>query len=162
MNSLDLYIAIPIALGFLIGLFRGLVKELISLIIIIAGIYLSKLLAPVLANLMVAFFEISLKAAQPLSFIIVFVLIAISLIIVGKIIHKMIKVLSLGFINALLGGVFGVIKFALLVSITLIITDALDEKISFVEEDIREKSIFYKPVKNFAPDLWKEFTEDKH
>ena len=160
MNSLDLYIIIPVALGFLIGLFRGLVKEVISLIIIIAGIYLSKLFAPLLANWIVGIFDISLKAAQPLSFILVFVLIAIVLIIIGKIIHKMIKVLSLGFFNALLGGLFGAVKFALIVSIILIVTDALDEKLSFFENDVREKSIFYEPAIKIAPDLWKEFQEN--
>lgn len=73
----------------------------------------------------------------------------------------MIHALSLGLINALLGGILGGIKLAVLVSVILILTDALDKKINFIDPGTREESKFYKPVKNMAPDLWKEIKENK-
>ncbi len=161
LNSLDLYILVPILLGFLIGLFRGLIKEVISIIILVSGIYFSKLLSPILAQWMVNGFDINIKAAQPLAFIIVFILVAILLVIIGKIIHKMVTGLSLGFFNSLLGGVFGGLKFALLVSVILILTDALNEKLDFMEEETKINSVLYKPIKKLAPDLWKEFQESE-
>jgi len=161
MNALDLYILVPILLGFIIGLFRGLIKEIISLIVIILGIYVSKLFSSLVATWICGHFDISLKLAQPIAFVIIFVLVAILLFFASRILQGIIKNLSLGFINAILGGVFGAFKFALLVSIVLIIFDTLNEKFSFIEQESKEASILYKSVKSIAPNLWQEITEKK-
>lgn len=160
MNALDLYIAIPILLGFVIGLFRGLIKETISLLIIIAGILLSRLLAPGVSVKLIDWFNISPQAAQPLSFVIAFLIIALVLVIIGKILHKMIKMLSLGLINSILGGIVSAIKYIVIVSVVLMLIEAIDNKFSLLENDVKEQSMLYKPVKKIAPDLWKEFKKD--
>lgn len=160
MNVLDLYIAIPILLGFVIGLFRGLIKETISLIIIIVGILLSRLLAPGISDKLIDWFNISPQAARPLSFIIAFLIIALVLIIIGRILHKMLKMLSLGLINSILGGIVSAIKFVLIVSVVLVLMEALDNKFSFMSNDLKEESMLYKPIKKITPDLWKEFKKD--
>jgi membrane protein required for colicin V production len=160
MNALDLYIAIPILLGFVIGLFRGLIKEIISLTIIIVGILLSRLLAPSISDKLVDWFSISPQAAQPLSFIIAFLIIALVLIIIGRLLHKMIKMLSLGLINSILGGIVSAIKYIIIISVILVLMEALDNKFSLLSKDLKEESTLYKPIKKIAPDLWKEFKKD--
>lgn len=157
MNSLDLYILVPILVGFVIGLLRGLIKEIISLIIIIIGIYLSRLLSLAVAHWLASSFEISIKASQPLAFIFIFIVVAITLTIIGRIVQKMIKILSLGCFNALLGGIFGGLKLALLVSLFLIVGDAINDKFSMVDQEVKATSKLYQPIKNLAPNLWKEF-----
>ena len=160
MNALDLYITIPILLGFVIGLFRGLIKETISLIIIIVGILLSRLLAPGISNKLTDWFNISPQAAKPLSFIIAFLVIALVLIIIGRLLHKMIKMLSLGLINSILGGIVSAIKYIIIISVILVLMEALDNKFSLLSKDLKEESTLYKPIKKIAPDLWKEFKKD--
>ena len=44
MNTLDLVILIPIAVGFVFGLFKGLIKELTSLAAIFLGIYAANII----------------------------------------------------------------------------------------------------------------------
>lgn len=157
MNSLDLYILAPILVGFVIGLLRGFVKEIIAIIIIIIGIYLSRLLSLAVANWLAAGFDISIRASQPIAFIIIFIVVAITLTIIGRIVQKMIQVLSLGCFNALLGGVFGALKLALLVSLFLIIGDALNDKFNMISQDTKISSKLYQPIKHLAPTLWKEY-----
>jgi membrane protein required for colicin V production len=158
MNILDLYILIPVLAGFVTGLFRGLIKEVISLAIIFAGIYLSKTFSGLVADWMVFYFEVSEKAAQPLAFISIFILIAIILGIFGKIAHRLINMLSLGFLNAIVGGIFGGLKLALLLSILLNLEDAFKDKIDLIDAETKEKSMLYQPAKNLAPQLWEEIT----
>jgi len=160
MNSLDIYILIPIVFGFIIGIFRGMVKEIISLMIIFIGILFSRNLAPFISVWLMKWFKISVTSVQPISIIIAFLLIAIVLIIIGKIIHKMVKALSLGSINAVIGGIISTIKYALIVSLLLVLLEALDNQFAFLDENLKSESALYKPVKNFAPDLWKGFTKN--
>jgi len=46
MNSIDIFLLTPIAIGFVFGIFKGLIKELASLAAIVLGIFGSKALAP--------------------------------------------------------------------------------------------------------------------
>ncbi|GAB1416746.1 hypothetical protein MASR2M117_21520 [Paludibacter sp.] len=161
MNALDLYILVPILLGFVVGLFRGLIKEIVSLVVIILGIYISKLFSSFVAKWLNGHFDISLKLAQPLAFIIIFAIVAILLILASKFLQGIIKNLSLGFINSILGGLFGALKFALLVSVILIVFDTLNDRFSFIDKESKDKSILFQPVKKIAPNLWQEVTEKK-
>ncbi len=159
MNALDYYILIPIAVGFLVGLFKGLIKEVISLAAIFIGIYISKLFAGIVAKWLVNTSNLDLKAAQPIAYIIVFVIVVIALIISARILHKIVKGLSLGFVNSIFGAIFGAVKIALIVSVSLVVFEALNDKFEFLNQELRENSSFYEPVKNFAPELWRNLTE---
>lgn len=159
MNSLDLIILLPVAAGFITGLFRGLIKEVISLGVIIIGIYAARLLAPVATTLMINWFDLSPKVAQVLGFIVVFSIVAILLTIAGRLLQKVIQLLSLGFLNRIVGGIFGGLKIALIFSILLNILQGIDHKISIIDAELREKSILYAPVKGLAPRLWDEIID---
>ncbi len=156
MNSLDLYLLIPIALGFIFGLFKGLVKELASLAAIVLGIYGAKLLSPYATGILVKVFDFSPKTAQPLSYLFVFIVIAISLIIVSKMLDKMFESMSLGGLNKLFGGVFGAMKYALIISVLLNVFDAVDSRFSILKAETKDNSIAYKPLMKLGPVLWDE------
>lgn len=160
MNSLDLYLLFPVAAGLVIGLFRGLIKEVISIIVILLGIYFSRLFTGIFSSVIASIFDISPETARPLSFIVIFVVIAITLMILGRILHKALKILSLGFLNALAGGLFGAIKFALLISILLNVGAALSDKLELLELEDKEQSLLYEPMKSLAPRLWKEIKNE--
>lgn len=160
MNTLDLIILFPVAVGMITGLFRGLVKEVIALAILIIGIYLAKLLAPLASELLINLLDISAKGAQPLGFIVVFSIVAIVLTIIGHFIQGAIKMLSLGFLNSIVGGIFGGLKVALFMSIIFNVLQAIDHRISVIEPELKENSIFYEPVRGLAPELWNELIVD--
>ncbi len=161
MNTLDYIILFPIVIGFIIGLFKGLIKEIIGLAIVILGIYLSRLLAPLTSELLVQWLDISPRGAQPLGFIVVFGVIAIVLTLAGRMIQGLVQALSLGFINSMIGGVFGAIKIALIYSIIFTLLQSLEHRFPIIEAESRENSVLYEPVKELAPKLWDELTEQK-
>ena len=156
MNSLDLFIFIPIALGFVFGLFKGLVKELASLASIVLGIYGAKLLAPLVSSILVQTFEFSPKTAQPLSYLFVFVAIVIGLLMLAKMLDKVFDTMSLGGLNKLFGGVFGALKYAIIMSVLLNVFDAIDSRFSILKAETKENSTGYKPLMKLAPVLWEE------
>lgn len=156
MNKLDLFILIPIALGFIFGLFKGLIKELTSLAAIVLGIYGAKLFEPTVSEFLIQKFEFSTKTAQPIAYFLLFVAIAILLLLLAKMLDKFFESMSLGGLNKLLGGIFGGLKFALIVSVLLNVFDAIDNRFSILNKLTKENSIGYKPLMTFGPKLWEE------
>jgi membrane protein required for colicin V production len=156
MNSLDLFLLIPITLGFIFGLFKGLIKELISLVAIVLGIYGAKLFAPFVSDILINKFSFSPTTAHPTAYIILFIAIGIGLLLAANAIDKIFSSLSLGGLNKLLGGIFGGLKYALIVSVLLNVFDALDSRFNIIKHQTKENSIAYKPLMKFGPILWEE------
>ena len=147
---------LPIAVGFVIGLFKGLIKEITSLAAIVLGIYGAKLLAPMVSGLLVSIFHFSEKTALPMSYLVLFVGIAIALLMLARSLEKIFDSMSLGGLNKLFGGMFGALKYALIVSVLLIVFNAIDSKFSIISAETKNNSIAYKPLLKMAPALWDE------
>ena len=156
MNSLDIVIIIPIIAGFVFGLFKGLIKELTSLAAIFLGIYGAKFFSPILAGILVNGFSFSIKMARPVAFVIIFIIIVLLLFILSRSLDKLFDSISLGGLNKFIGGLFGALKFALVISIFLNVFDVIDSKFSMVNPTTKSGSIFFHPVKELAPTLWDE------
>lgn len=156
MNSLDLIIIIPIAAGFVFGLFKGLIKELTSLAAIFLGIYGAKFFSPWLSDVLIKSFDFSAKTARPFAYLILFIAIAIALLILAKSLDKLFDSVSLGGLNKFMGGVFGGLKYALIISILINVFDVIDSKFSIISPETKSTSFAYQPMLKLAPKLWDE------
>jgi len=161
MNSLDIIIVIPLLLGFMFGLSKGFIREILSIAVIIFGIYASKWLSPIAASMLTGVFGVSETVANPLSFVVVFIAIAIALRIVAASLSKFVQSISLGGLNKLFGGIFGALKYALLLSLLANIFQVMDSKMGILKPEMRSESLLYKPIMNLAPQLWNEVKELK-
>ncbi len=161
MNSLDIYIGIPIIIGLVIGFSKGLIKEIIGLVILIGGIWLAKIFDSSLAIWLVTKMDVNEKTAKVLAFLGIFVLVAVVLSVLGKIIEKVFETIALGGLNKLIGGLFGGIKYALIVS--LLLNGILFFEIfgSLINKEDKEGSLFYNPVIQLAPAIWNKIIPDK-
>lgn len=156
MNTFDLFIFIPIALGLIFGFFKGFVKEVISLIAVIAAIIFAEIFSRSVSPVAAEWFSLSSKTATTVSYVLIFILTIFVALLLSKIIDKGIKSVSLGWLNQLLGGVFGALKIAIVVSVCMNVFDALDSKFNFANPEKKEASIGYYPTLKLAPLLWKE------
>jgi len=161
MHTLDLLIIMPITLGFVFGLFKGLVKELTSLAAIILGVFGAKLFAPAVSGVLVHTFHFSDKTATPVAYLLLFIAIALVLLILANMLDKVFDSMSLGGLNKFLGGIFGGIKYALIVSILLNVFDSMDSRFALIKPKTKAESIGYKPMLKFAPTLWDETKKHK-
>ena len=66
----------------------------------------------------------------------------------GKTIEKMVKVVRLSLINKLAGGLFGALKFALLLGGLILVIEAYEEKADFIDEETKEGSLLFLPLKD--------------
>lgn len=157
MNTFDIVILVFLLYGFIRGLLKGLFVELASLIALIAGVYgaihFSYFAGSYIENLT----DWDEKYISITAFAITFVAIVIVISLLGKIFTKMANFASLGFLNKILGAVFGVLKIGMILSILLIIFDKLNKTIPFTDKNVTKESLLYKPVKDLAPLLFPDF-----
>lgn len=162
MSNIDISILIIVGAGFVFGLFKGLVRELASLAAIVLGIYGAKLFSSLLVPLVVDMLGVSEKVAQPLSYVVLFIAIAVALLILARTVDKVFDAVSLGGLNKFLGGVFGALKYALIISVLINVFEPLNQKFRFMSEEKQLNSVTYRPLLNLAPDLWDEATQYRH
>jgi membrane protein required for colicin V production len=156
MNALDYFLIIPIVIGFIWGVFNGLIKELTSLVAIVLGIYGAKICAPFVAHFLMTNLKFTKVIAFPFAYILLFIAISLSMNLLAKIISSILSTIALGGVNKFLGGVFGGLKIALIISILLNLFNAIDRQFSILKAETKSKSIAYKPLIKMAPELWDE------
>jgi membrane protein required for colicin V production len=70
---------------------------------------------------------------------------------IGILADKIVNAAALGFINRILGIVFGLLKSALIMSVFFVILNAIDARRPFLPRATIEGSIFYSPISDIAP-----------
>tara|TARA_Y100000992_G_scaffold64713_1_gene39859 strand:+ start:277 stop:777 length:501 start_codon:yes stop_codon:yes gene_type:complete len=119
---IDLIIIVVIIYAFIKGFYNGLINELASFLGLFIGAIVSYTFSDNLSEILNSYFEIDPKVLNILSFILLFIITAVCFTIAGKSLTKLIKFISLGTINRLLGGLFSSLKFIIvIVSISMVI-----------------------------------------
>ncbi|SHG54544.1 CvpA family protein [Flagellimonas flava] len=150
MNFLDIVIGILLVWGLFKGLKNGLFVEVASLIALILGIYgaihFSYITADHLANSM----NWNGQYLKIAAFLITFIGIVILVHSAGKLLTKIADFAMLGLLNKIAGGVFGALKTAIILGAILIFFERLTAPLNLVNEDTKNESLFYHPVKDIG------------
>jgi membrane protein required for colicin V production len=154
MNYIDFIIIILIVFGVVRGFTDGLVKELASLAALILGIWGAIKFSSFTAGKLYDYFDMTGRYVGIIAFVITFILIVIAIHFVGLIADKFIDAISLGFLNRLLGMVFGGFKTALILSVIFVVLNAIDAKHPFLPKDKISQSKFYNPIADIAPAIF--------
>ena len=154
MTILDIILAALLCIGLVRGFLKGFFVEVASLIALIAGIYGAIHFSYYVADLLMDHVEWNEKTINITAFAITFIIIVLLVALAGKALTKLANFAALGFLNKLLGGVFGLLKIGLILSILLIIFEKMNNTITFVDEEHTRDSILYKHVKSLAPLLF--------
>ena len=150
MNVFDIILAALLTFGFIRGLIKGLFVEVASLLALVLGIYGAIHFSYFAGNLLSAYVSWEERYITIVSFAITFALIVLVIALLGKMLTKIADFASLGILNKILGGVFGLLKIGLILSIVLLVFSKLNNTIPFISDDQKESSILYEPVKNLA------------
>jgi len=153
MNYLDIVLAVPLLWGLYKGISKGIVKELASLIALIAGIYGAVHFADSIHPYLKEHFSINTSFVPIISFGITFVAIVLGIKIIGFVIDKIVKAVALGVISRLLGGVFGIMKTAFIISGLLLIVNTFDYYLNLIPIEQKKQSILYQPISNMIPSI---------
>jgi membrane protein required for colicin V production len=154
MNWIDMTIIVILGLSMVMGFINGLVKEVASLAALIFGIWGAIKFSAFTAEKLYDYFDMSGQYVGVISFLITFGIIVILIHFVGLIVNKIVDAAALGFINRLLGIVFGLLKSVLIMSVIFVVLNAIDDHRSFLPKDKLEESMFYNPISDIAPAIF--------
>ena len=150
MNYLDILLLLPLLYGAYKGFSRGFVIEVATLLGLILGVYVAIKFSDYTENILRDFLDISSKYLSYIALSVTFLLVVVAIYLLGKILTKLVDIVSLGLVNKLLGTVLGIAKSFVILCIILLIADALDDKFQFMNKEVKENSLFYNPFLNFA------------
>ena len=151
MSVIDIVLGALILFGLVRGFMKGLFVEVASLIALVAGVYGAIHFSNFAAEFLQTRTEWNEKTINITAFAITFVIIVLAIGLAGKALTKLADFAALGIINKLAGGAFGALKIALILSVVLNVFDKLNNTITLLDEDTKQESVLYKPVKSLVP-----------
>ena len=162
MIYIDLIVIVVLLYAFLKGFSNGLVNELASFLGLLIGAIISYSFSDDLSKIIDDYVEIDGQILNILSFVLLFILTSFLFTIAGKYMTKLIKYISLGTINRLLGGIFSSLKFLIIiVSISMVINYFSELlAIEIIPSDQKNKSTVY-PILISIGDLLLEVLNNK-
>lgn len=152
-SYLDLFFAIPLVWGIVRGLMSGFIRSLSVFIGLILGVYIAHIYAPDLSPSISEWFTISARQCLSLAYVIIFVSVMILVAIISRLLDKFIHLILLGWLNKLLGALFGFCKWAIILSFFVMVIEYANSKFEFLTPEKKSESLLYEPIKNVVPTI---------
>jgi len=153
---LDVIILLPLLYGLIRGLMRGMIAELNAVLALVLGIIGARIWGPQLATWMQHSYDWNMQICNILSYVTIFLAIAIVLNLIGAALQKLLKAIKLGWVNRLLGGLCGTLKWAIIVLVLVFVVGQLDCQFHILPNDLKSSSKVYQPALNSANHIWKQ------
>ena len=137
MNVIDIILLICFVPAVIMGLRKGFIAQVIAIISIILGIWLSFQFSAALSGWLGQWIESSETILHVISFAVILII-----------------VILLGWLNRLLGVVFAILKYALVLGLLVMLFDSLNESIHIVRKDVIDGSLLYRPFLSMANSIF--------
>jgi len=154
MNLFDLVFIVLLIWSAYRGFTKGFILQLSTLAALLLGIYGAIHFSDFTAQMLTDHFSISNDYLSIIAFALTFVVIVIAIHLLARLIEKLIQAIALGFINRILGIVFGIAKTAFIISIILVLVNKANDKYHFIPREKTENSFLYEPLSDFAPAIF--------
>ncbi len=156
MSWLDIFILLPLIIGLVRGLMKGVIVEITSIGAIILGFWGAKSWSAAFASWLMQQFEWSETACIVVAYALLFAGIALALNLVARLLSKLFQKIQLGWLNRLLGGIFGTAKWGIVIIALVLCVHNLDKQFQFIQPELKEKSVVYTTLTPYAEKAWEE------
>ncbi len=170
MGILDIILAVLLAYGLFRGLKNGFFVEIASVIALIAGIYGAIHFSYLTSDYLNQRLDWDASYIKITAFIITFIAIVVAVHLLGKVLTRIADFAMLGLLNRIAGGIFGLVKVAVILGALLIFLERASLPLHWIDPEAFEESIFYGPLKEtgafvfskvLEPELMEEFMEEQ-
>ena len=150
MPVIDIFLAALIVYGIIRGLFRGLFVEVAGLLALVLGVWGATHFSHYASSFLTEQFDWQENTIKISAFVITFIAIVVAISLAGKALTKLASFMFLGILNKILGGLFGGVKIALIISVVLMLISEIHLTKTLISEEDQNKSILYEPVCRLA------------
>jgi membrane protein required for colicin V production len=150
MNVLDIIIIVPVVWLAFKGFTKGLIISLVTLAAIILGIWAGIRFSAEAGEFIGRFIHTEERYLTVIAFAMIVVITVVVSYLFGKLLEKIVDLVALGFVNKLLGAVFGIAKALVLMGFLLYFITYLDRNEKILTPRLKEQSVLYQPVVSVA------------
>jgi membrane protein required for colicin V production len=152
-SYLDIFFAIPLIWGIVRGLMSGFIRSLSVFVGLILGITLAQTYAADLSPIISEWFTLSARQCLSLAYVVIFIAVMLLVAIVARILDKFLHLILLGWLNKLLGALFGFFKWAIILSFFIMVVEYANSKFEFLSPEKKSESLLYEPIKKVVPTI---------
>jgi membrane protein required for colicin V production len=154
MGWIDIILGILLILNIIDGYKNGFFEEIGTFAGLIAGICAGIALKGQIAVFFINHSSSSAPWANILGFLVPFLLVFLFFVIMAKVMSHFFKAISMGWLNRMAGGLFCMLKGALILSLVLNLYQIVDRDRSIIGAQRAESSLLYEPIVRFAPKVF--------
>lgn len=151
VNYLDILFAVPLLWGLYKGFTRGLIVEAATLAAFFLAVWIAVHFCDWLAGVFHEKFGSTTEYLPLIAFAVLFLGVLVLVFFVAKMAQRTVKAGGLGVVNKIFGGIFGMLKFALILSLFIFIFEAIERSYPMIKTDTKKGSLLYDPVAKVAP-----------
>lgn len=159
MCTLDIILTICLSAALIQGIIKGFTEQVIALVAIIAGTWTAYKFTGLVCSMVQPYLNMSDRILHVIVFILMIVAVILVLHLLGKIIKASIDFVMLGWLDKLLGGIFAVLKAALILGILIILFNTLNSAFNIVPKSAIDDSVLYRTLKRVAYTVFPYFKE---
>lgn len=160
LNYIDLAVICLLLYGLARGAYRGFFVEVASLLALVLGVFGALHFSSFTAALLSAYIEWGYLPL--LAFALTFIGIMIGVAWIGKLLTKLAKVVLLGFLNRLLGAVFGACKWLVICGVLVWILGQIDVFFNILPDTLTEDSLVFEPLKELGSYLFEQINTEEN
>ncbi|MEK9613171.1 MAG: CvpA family protein [Flavobacteriaceae bacterium] len=143
MNTIDVIVFLFLAYGLIKGLIKGFIVEIAGMIALVIGVLGAFKFSSLLGAYLGVFVNWDSRSVQIVSFILLFMGIIFAISLIAKMITKVLQVVALGLLNRLLGGLFGLLKWFVILSVLVLIYEEINQIVTLFPGTLLVESISY-------------------
>ena len=154
MNILDIIILICLIPALIQGIFKGFISQAISIISLILGAWASARFTGTVCQWLAQYISGSEQSLRIAAFVLIFIVVIVGLTLLGKLLEKVIKLVMLGWMNRLLGAVFALVKWLLVMGLLAVAFNSINETLGLVKPEVIAQSHLYPMLTGIADTIF--------
>ncbi|WP_298221504.1 CvpA family protein [Flavobacterium sp.] len=159
MNVLDFFIGLFLVIGIVKGFRNGFFVELASLISILLGIFIAIKFSYLTKSYLEHHGSWNPKTIQVVAFAITFILVIVGVSMLAKVFTAIANFAFLGLANSILGGIVGLFRTVLVMSILLNLFQKINADNAILSKETKEKSMLFLPVQEISKTIYPSISE---
>lgn len=151
--GLDIILGIVLITGLIRGFTKGFIRELTSLLALMIGVYGAVHFSYFVLTYLQDYLSLEPVVMNMMAFGCTFLILFIGVVLLGHLFTKIANLLALGIFNRLLGGIFGLLKSALILSVILMFITAINTEERWMSHEYLAQSKLYAPLEKFGQQI---------
>lgn len=150
MAILDIVLLLCFVPAIVSGITKGFIRQAAELVAILVGAWAAFHFSSLASTWLAQYIELDKLVLHIICFVLIVVIVSLLLSLAGILVTKFINIVSLGWINGLLGLLFGIIKVAVILGLLIMAFEALNSSLGLVDAEELDDAVVYQKLKGIA------------